>query len=51
MDAKDSMKPINCTFNLTIYQKLKVFARAKGITVRAAIRMIVNDYLKDKPLY
>lgn len=51
MDGKDLMKGINCTFNLNIHQKLKVFARAKGITVRAAIRMIVNDFLKDKPLY
>jgi hypothetical protein len=45
------MKRINCTFALLIYQKLQVFARSKGITVRAAIRMIVNDFLKDKPLY
>ena len=45
------MKEINCSFNLTIIQKLKVFARTKGITVRAAIRMIINDFLKDKPLY
>lgn len=45
------MKRINCTFNLIVYQKLQVFAREKGITIRAAIRMIINDFLKDKPLY
>lgn len=51
MSEKDPMKALNCSFNLRIIQKLEVFARAKGITVRAAIRMIVNDFLKDKPLY
>jgi hypothetical protein len=51
MPLDDSMKRINCTFNQTIVQKLKVFAYSKGITVRAAIRMIVNDFLKDKSLY
>jgi hypothetical protein len=45
------MKEVNCSFNLTIIQKLQVFAKSKGITVRAAIRMIINDFLKDKPLY
>lgn len=51
MDGKESMKRFNVTLYDTIAQKLKVFARAKGITVRAAIRMIINDFLKDKPLY
>jgi len=55
MDAKSTpkkeMKRLNVDFPLLTIQKLEVFRLQKGLSMRAAIRMIVNDFVKDKPLY
>lgn len=56
MSAKDApkkeMKRINCDFPLLTVQKMEVFRRDKGnLSMRAVIRMIINDFFKDKPLY
>jgi len=46
------MKRLGFWLNNTLYQKLVVYARDNGgISIAAAIRQILSNFLKDKPLY
>jgi hypothetical protein len=42
------MKPILLKLNLWIYGKLKAYADENGITVVGAIRLIINQFFKNK---
>jgi len=44
------MKNINASLNFWIHGRLKIWAKENGMTVRAAIRYIINQFFKDKPV-
>lgn len=50
-DSEKNMKPIKITLNFWIHGRLKTWAKENGdISVRAAIRYIINQFFKDKPV-
>jgi hypothetical protein len=44
------MKFLKISINFWIYGRLKTWAKENGMSVRAAIRFIINQFLKDKPI-
>ncbi len=50
--VKAEWKNIKFDINLWVYNhRLKKFADEHGMSIRAAIRYIINQFFKDKPLY
>ena len=50
--VKTEWKNIKFDINLWVYtHRLKKFADENGMSIRAAIRFIINQFFKDKPLY
>lgn len=49
---KDEWKTIKFDINKWTYtNRLEAFAKDNGMSIRAAIRFIINQFFKDKPLY
>jgi len=44
------MKKIKFTLNLWLYGRLKEYANENGMTISSAIRFIINQFFKNKPL-
>jgi len=50
--VKAEWKNIKFDINLWVYNhRLKKFADENGMSIRAALRFIINQFFKDKPLY
>jgi len=50
-DSADYMKVIKITINFWIYARLKEFAKENDMSIRGAIRYIINQFFKNKPEY
>lgn len=44
------MTEINMSVNFWMHGRLKTWAKENGMSVRAAIRYIINQFFKDKPV-
>jgi hypothetical protein len=50
--AKEEWKTIKFDLNMWVYtNRLAAFAKENGMSIRAALRFIINQFFKDKPLY
>jgi hypothetical protein len=48
----EDWKTIKVDINMWTYtNRLAAFAKDNGMSIRAAIRFIINQFFKDKPLY
>jgi macrodomain Ter protein organizer (MatP/YcbG family) len=50
-DQIEPMKKFGMSLNLFIYGRLKQYAKENGMSIRSAIRYIINQFFKDKPFY
>jgi len=48
-DTQNGIKQFNIYVNLWIYGKLKMWADENGMSVRAAVRYIINQFFKSRP--
>lgn len=47
-DTESSMKMFKIDLNLWLYGKLKMFAKENGMSIRASVRYIINQFFKGK---
>lgn len=43
------MRKVNTNWPLDLYERLRSFATARGVTISAAIRLIVSERLMGEP--
>ena len=48
-DTNSSLKKFSMDLNLWLYGKLKMFAEENGMSIRAAVRYIINQFFKSRP--
>jgi hypothetical protein len=47
-DKNDTMKKFGMSLNLWIYGRVKEFADENGMSIRAAIRFMINQFFKNR---
>lgn len=46
---ESQMKKFKISLNFWLYGKLEMFAQENGMSIRAAVRYIINQFFKNKP--